>query len=82
VAVFVGYFTCSTEEAARRLANTIQVVGLQAQLQPPRLPGEPWKVSAPAELNPTPANLAQLQRTMGEAARRAGARFHTLRPES
>jgi hypothetical protein len=81
VAVFVGYFSCSSEQSARRLANAIEVAGLIAELRPPRLPDEPWRVIAPAELNPTRANLAALQKEMGEAAARAGARFHSLQPE-
>jgi hypothetical protein len=80
VAVFVGRFSCSTEQSARRLANAILVAGLEPELSPPRLPGEPWSVTAPADLKATAANLAELQRTMSDAAALAGAAFLTLQP--
>jgi hypothetical protein len=75
VAIFVSYFSCSTEEAARRLVNAVLVAGLQPQLRVPRLPNQPWQVVAPADLEPTAENLADLQQAMTEAASRAGGRF-------
>jgi hypothetical protein len=80
VAVFVGRFSCTTEQSARRLANAMLVAGLDPELSAPRLPGEPWSVIAPADLKPTPANLVELQQTMSDAATRAGAMFLTLQP--
>ena len=78
MALFVALFSCDDEESARRLANAILVAGLEPALTPPRLPDEPWRVHAPAELEPTLANLAELHEAMGEAAVRAGARFHSI----
>jgi hypothetical protein len=81
VAVFVAHFSCSSEESARRLANAIMVAGLEPELMGPRLPGELWWVTAPADLEATVTNLAELQEAMTEAAVRSGARLHSLQPE-
>jgi hypothetical protein len=80
VAIFVSYFSCSTEETARRLVNAVLVAGLQPQLRAPRLPNHPWQVVAPADLEPTAENLADLQETMADAASRAGGRFDRCEP--
>jgi hypothetical protein len=81
VAVYVAHFSCTSEESARRLANAIMVAGLEPELTAPRLPHQPWWVAAPAALEATAANLAQLQEAMTEAAVRSGARLHSLQPE-
>lgn len=75
MAIFVSYFSCSSEESARRLANAVLVAGLQPEVRAPRLPNQPWQVLAPADLEPTAENLADLQQAMVEAASRAGGRF-------
>lgn len=78
--VFVNLFSCPSEHSARVLANAIMVAGLRPQLRPPRLPDEPWRVSAPAELVASPAHLSELRETMTDAAERAGARYEGCEP--
>jgi hypothetical protein len=80
MAIFVIYFSCSSEESARRLVNAVLVAGLQPQLRAPRLPDQPWQVLAPADLEPTAENLADLQHAMAEAASRSGSRFDGCEP--
>jgi hypothetical protein len=80
MAIFVSYFSCSSEESARRLVNAVLVAGLQPQLRAPRLPGQPWQVLAPADLEPTAENLADLEQAMAEAASRSGGHFDGCEP--
>jgi hypothetical protein len=76
--VFLSVFTCDGEDSARRVANAVLVTGLAPELRAPRLPGEQWQVVAPAELVPTPANLAELREEMQALAERVGATYDGL----
>lgn len=78
--VVVSRFSCPSEPSARALANAILVAGLRPELRPPRLPGEPWRLRAPAELVATPDNLAELRQTMTDAAAHAGAIYEGTDP--
>lgn len=73
--VVTSRFSCGDEHCARRLANALLVAGLLPELHPPRLPGRPWTVVAPAALDASPDSLGDLQQAMADAAERAGAAF-------
>jgi hypothetical protein len=79
--VFISRFRCGTEDGARRLVNSLLVAGLYPELHGPPAPGEPWEVAAPAELEPTEANLAELRTAMRQAAERNGASYEGCEPE-
>jgi hypothetical protein len=78
--VLVSRFRCDSEESARRLVNAVRVAGLDTRLWPPRGPGEGWRVTVPAELVPTAANLEALRDEMEAATRRAGAVYEVCEP--
>ena len=73
--VYVSRFSSEDEDTARRLVNALQVVGLDPQLTAPDAPAGRWAVEAPAELEPTPDNLAELEAVMRAVARRSGATY-------
>lgn len=73
--VFISRFRCASENSARSLVNSLLVTGLYPELHEPQVPGQAWEVAAPAELEATEANLADLRAAMRQAAERSGAAF-------